>query len=205
MKTLWWLTNCQWPIPNCNHNYMMVNIDKSPGSVNVVTLAGGKTHGSYRQTLLLPLEKMSSYCVLCCVLGCQNRKNKKLKFYRIPATASQSNCRQVWLNAIRRKDWTKSITKNSECTHILFWPLSFGNKRWHTMIWSQSYLKHKGKFLKMTSGWLLMLIADGHQSWTTSTALMPIRWVSVNVKTNDTEQIGKRSGSSALLKTIIWW
>ncbi|KAJ8290531.1 hypothetical protein GJAV_G00014090 [Gymnothorax javanicus] len=48
----------------------------------------------------------------CCVFGCQNRKSKNsdLKFYRIPATASQ---RQLWLNAIRRRDWTETIIKNA--------------------------------------------------------------------------------------------
>ncbi|CAL9683175.1 unnamed protein product [Knipowitschia caucasica] len=54
----------------------------------------------------------------CCVFGCQNRKNSvsvsKLKFYRIPAdTRSQKKRRHLWLNAVRRKDWTETIIRNA--------------------------------------------------------------------------------------------
>ncbi|XP_065114905.1 uncharacterized protein [Paramisgurnus dabryanus] len=54
----------------------------------------------------------------CCVFGCQNRRNStfgsKLKFYRIPADIpSQKSRRQLWLNAIRRTDWTETIINNA--------------------------------------------------------------------------------------------
>ncbi|XP_055012317.1 uncharacterized protein LOC129409755 isoform X2 [Boleophthalmus pectinirostris] len=54
----------------------------------------------------------------CCVLGCENWRNNtcdsKLKFYRIPAdTPSQKTRRQLWLNAIRRSNWTETIVNNA--------------------------------------------------------------------------------------------
>ncbi|XP_042372931.1 uncharacterized protein LOC121966929, partial [Plectropomus leopardus] len=52
----------------------------------------------------------------CCVAGCTNRRIKcsKVKFYRIPAaTFRQRKQRQLWLNAIGRKDWTEVVIKNA--------------------------------------------------------------------------------------------
>lgn len=55
-------------------------------------------------------------CCLVCYdvfLGAKTTKakKKKMKFHRILAKASQSNRRQPWLKAIRRKDRTESIIK----------------------------------------------------------------------------------------------
>ena len=59
------------------------------------------------------LKKMPS----CCVVGCQNRstKIKGLNFYRIPSGKRpfNANRRRLWLQAIKRVDWTEDIIKNA--------------------------------------------------------------------------------------------
>ncbi|XP_042566525.1 zinc finger MYM-type protein 4 isoform X3 [Clupea harengus] len=53
----------------------------------------------------------------CCVVGCQNRstKIKGLHFYRIPSGKRpfNANRRRLWLQAIKRVDWTEDIIKNA--------------------------------------------------------------------------------------------
>ena len=48
----------------------------------------------------------------CCVVNCSNRKKKDstLKFYSIPINPEQ---RKRWLNAIRRKNWSKVEINNA--------------------------------------------------------------------------------------------
>ncbi|CAL9699700.1 unnamed protein product [Knipowitschia caucasica] len=52
----------------------------------------------------------------CCVYGCSNRNTQPgLKFYRIPRGSRpfQSNRRRLWLQAIKREDWTEDTIKNA--------------------------------------------------------------------------------------------
>ncbi|XP_051955002.1 uncharacterized protein LOC127624285 [Xyrauchen texanus] len=52
----------------------------------------------------------------CCVYGCTNRYSTKgLKFYRIPtgSRSFQKNRRRLWLQAIKRVDWSEDIIKNA--------------------------------------------------------------------------------------------
>ncbi|XP_077089910.1 uncharacterized protein LOC143741475 [Siphateles boraxobius] len=52
----------------------------------------------------------------CCVYGCTNRYSTEgLKFYRIPTGSRpfQKNRRRLWLQAIKRVDWSEDIIKNA--------------------------------------------------------------------------------------------
>ncbi|XP_030008992.1 myeloid zinc finger 1-like isoform X3 [Sphaeramia orbicularis] len=53
----------------------------------------------------------------CCAVGCQNRKStqKDLIFYRIPAGKHpfHKNRRKLWLQALRREDWSEEELKNA--------------------------------------------------------------------------------------------
>ncbi|XP_019750054.1 transmembrane protein 182 isoform X2 [Hippocampus comes] len=53
----------------------------------------------------------------CCVVGCRNRKNthRELVFYAIPAGKHpfEKNRRKLWLEAIRRENWTDAAIKNA--------------------------------------------------------------------------------------------
>ncbi|XP_051938225.1 transmembrane protein 182 isoform X1 [Hippocampus zosterae] len=53
----------------------------------------------------------------CCVVGCRNRKNthRELVFYAIPAGRHpfEKNRRKLWLEAIRRENWTEAAIKNA--------------------------------------------------------------------------------------------
>jgi len=39
----------------------------------------------------------------CCVVGCNNKRDPKISFYRLPQ--DEKRCHQ-WLAAIKRADWT---------------------------------------------------------------------------------------------------
>ncbi|XP_047433924.1 uncharacterized protein LOC125003789 isoform X2 [Mugil cephalus] len=63
---------------------------------------------------LISSTRMSS----CCVVGCRNRRTKvsdtKLKFYRIPTnTECHQGRRKLWLDAIKRENWTEAAIGNA--------------------------------------------------------------------------------------------
>ncbi|KAJ8278516.1 hypothetical protein GJAV_G00088470 [Gymnothorax javanicus] len=59
----------------------------------------------------------------CCVFGCQNRYSTGgLKFYWIPTGSRpfQRNRRRLWLQAIKRTDWTEDTIKNARACSAHF-------------------------------------------------------------------------------------
>ena len=54
----------------------------------------------------------------CCAVGCSNTRNKypELSFYRIPKgkTVFERNRRELWLKALRRKDWPEHQIDNAK-------------------------------------------------------------------------------------------
>ncbi len=60
----------------------------------------------------------------CCDIGCQNLRNtaSNYKFDHIPAaTTRQKNWQQLWLNEIKRADWTGTIIKHDRICSTHFY------------------------------------------------------------------------------------
>ena len=54
----------------------------------------------------------------CCAIGCTNRyrKGSEVKFYRFP---SDSQRRNLWIQAIRRKDWEPNVHSRLCSDHFI--------------------------------------------------------------------------------------
>ena len=63
----------------------------------------------------------------CCAYGCTNRMGKKntLGFFRFPSEWKDKNRRDMWIRALRRKNWTPSANSRICGDHFVSSMLQF--------------------------------------------------------------------------------